>query len=46
LSHTAAANFNKVMCAVGYTDVKAFRTTFKKVAGLTPLEYKNKFSQP
>lgn len=36
---------NEVMYAVGYTDVKAFRTIFKKVAGITPLEYRNKFSQ-
>jgi transcriptional regulator GlxA family with amidase domain len=38
-------NVNEVMYAVGYTDVKAFRLIFKKVAGLTPLEYRSKFSQ-
>ena len=38
-------NVNEVMYAVGYTDVKAFRMIFKKVAGITPLEYRNKFSQ-
>jgi len=38
-------NINEVMYAVGYTDVKAFRTVFKKVAGLTPLEYRLKFAQ-
>jgi transcriptional regulator GlxA family with amidase domain len=38
-------NINEVMYTVGYTDVKAFRTIFKKVAGLTPLEYKSKFSR-
>ncbi len=38
-------NVNEVMYAVGYTDIKAFRTIFKKVAGITPLEYRNKFSQ-
>jgi transcriptional regulator GlxA family with amidase domain len=38
-------NINEIMYAVGYTDVKAFRTIFKKVAGLTPLDYKSKFSQ-
>jgi len=37
-------NINEVMYAVGYTDVKAFRTIFKKIAGITPLEYRNKFS--
>jgi len=36
-------NINEVMYAVGYTDVKAFRGIFKKVAGITPQEYKAKF---
>jgi transcriptional regulator GlxA family with amidase domain len=35
---------NEVMYDVGYADVKAFRTIFKKIAGLSPLEYKNKFN--
>ncbi|MEO8886260.1 MAG: helix-turn-helix domain-containing protein [Mucilaginibacter sp.] len=39
-------NINEVMYAVGYTDVKAFRMIFKKVAGITPLEYRLKFSRP
>lgn len=38
-------NVNEVMYTVGYTDVKAFRLIFKKVAGLTPLAYRNKFSR-
>jgi len=38
-------NISEVMYAVGYSDVKAFRTIFKKVAGITPLEYRGKFSQ-
>jgi YesN/AraC family two-component response regulator len=37
-------NVNEIMYAVGYTDIKAFRTIFKKVAGLTPLAYRSKFS--
>lgn len=37
-------NVNEVMYSVGYTDVKAFRTIFKKVTGLTPLEYREKFN--
>jgi transcriptional regulator GlxA family with amidase domain len=36
-------NINEVMFAVGYNDNKAFRTTFKKITGLSPLEYKHKF---
>ena len=36
-------NINEVMYSVGYTDVKAFRSIFKKVAGITPQEYKSRF---
>ncbi len=36
-------NINQVMFDVGYTDTKAFRTVFKKVTGLTPIEYRNKY---
>ena len=38
-------NINEVMFDVGYTDSKAFRTTFKKVTGLTPNEYRNKYNK-
>lgn len=38
-------NINEVMFDVGYTDTKAFRTVFKKVAGLTPVEYRNKYNR-
>lgn len=38
-------NINEVMYDVGYSDVKAFRTIFKKVAGITPWDYKNKFAK-
>lgn len=41
---TGSKNINEVMYSVGYIDVKAFRTIFKKVAGLTPTDYKAKFS--
>jgi transcriptional regulator GlxA family with amidase domain len=34
---------NEVMYAVGYNDNKAFRNTFKKITGLSPLEYRNRF---
>jgi transcriptional regulator GlxA family with amidase domain len=36
---------NEVMFDVGYTDSKAFRTIFKKVTGLTPVEYRNKYNK-
>lgn len=38
-------NMNEVMFDVGYTDTKAFRTVFKKVTGLTPTEYRNKYNK-
>ena len=36
---------NEVMYNVGYNDTKAFRDIFKKITGLTPVEYRNKFSK-
>lgn len=38
-------NINEVMCNVGYTDTKAFRDLFKKITGLTPIEYRNKYNK-
>jgi transcriptional regulator GlxA family with amidase domain len=38
-------NINEVMYVVGYTDNKAFRTTFKKVTGLSPIAYRSKYSK-
>jgi len=38
-------NINEVMYHVGYTDTKTFRTTFKKITGLTPVEYRNKYNK-
>lgn len=36
-------NVNEVMSKVGYSDPKAFRVTFKKITGLSPVEYRNKY---
>ena len=36
---------NKVMYDVGYTDVKAFRDVFKKNAGMSPVDYRNKYNK-
>ncbi|MET4141811.1 helix-turn-helix domain-containing protein [Pedobacter sp. UYP1] len=41
---TGSQNINEIMYSVGYIDAKAFRTIFKKVTGLSPTEYKSKFS--
>ena len=38
-------NISEVMFDVGYTDTKAFRTIFKKITGLTPVEYRNKYNK-
>ncbi|MEJ7588715.1 MAG: helix-turn-helix domain-containing protein [Ferruginibacter sp.] len=38
-------NINEVMYKVGYTDPKAFRNTFKKITGVSPIEYRNKFNR-
>jgi transcriptional regulator GlxA family with amidase domain len=38
-------NINEVMYKVGYTDSKAFRTTFKKITGLSPLQYRTKYNK-
>jgi transcriptional regulator GlxA family with amidase domain len=36
---------NEVMYEVGYIDIKAFRTVFKKITGLSPIEYRNKYNR-
>jgi transcriptional regulator GlxA family with amidase domain len=38
-------NVAEVMYDVGYTDTKAFRDLFKKITGLTPVEYRNKYNK-
>jgi transcriptional regulator GlxA family with amidase domain len=38
-------NVNEVMYSVGYSDSKAFRTTFKKITGLSPVNYRNKYNR-
>jgi transcriptional regulator GlxA family with amidase domain len=36
---------NEIMYSVGYTDINAFRGVFRKVTGMSPLDYKNRFSK-
>jgi transcriptional regulator GlxA family with amidase domain len=38
-------NVNEVMYSVGYSDSKAFRTMFKKITGLSPVNYRNKYNR-
>jgi YesN/AraC family two-component response regulator len=42
---TSRKNIAEVMYEVGYTDVKAFRSTFRKITGLSPVEYRNKYNK-
>ncbi|WP_118952871.1 GlxA family transcriptional regulator [Taibaiella helva] len=35
----------EIMLDVGYNDNKAFREVFKRITGLSPLEYRNKYSK-
>lgn len=42
---TNRMNVSEVMYEVGYLDIKAFRSVFRRITGLTPLEYKNKYSK-
>ncbi|MES2703392.1 MAG: helix-turn-helix domain-containing protein [Bacteroidota bacterium] len=41
---TTRKNVNEVMYEVGYSDVKAFREVFRKITGLSPLHYRNKYN--
>jgi AraC-like DNA-binding protein len=38
-------NVNEVMYKVGYTDTKAFRNTFKRITGLSPIQYRSKYNR-
>ncbi|NIG54160.1 GlxA family transcriptional regulator [Chitinophaga sp. Cy-1792] len=42
---TSRKNITEVMYDVGYADIKAFRTIFRKVTGLSPVEYRNKYNK-
>lgn len=42
---TGRMTVNEVMYDVGYNDIKAFRDVFKKITGLSPIDYKNKYNK-
>jgi len=42
---TTRDNVNEVMYNVGYTDPKAFRSTFKRITGLSPIQYRSKYNK-
>jgi transcriptional regulator GlxA family with amidase domain len=42
---TSRKTINEVMYEVGYSDVKAFREVFRKITGISPIEYKGKYNK-
>jgi len=42
---TSRKTINEVMYEVGYSDMKAFREVFRKITGISPLEYRNKYNK-
>ncbi|WP_236976017.1 GlxA family transcriptional regulator [Membranihabitans maritimus] len=42
---TTRKTINEVMYEVGYSDEKAFRQVFRKVTGLSPMEYKERYNK-
>lgn len=41
---TSRKTVNEIMYDVGYSDAKAFRQVFKKITGMSPLEYRNRYN--
>jgi transcriptional regulator GlxA family with amidase domain len=42
---TSRKTINEVMYEAGYSDVKAFREVFRKITGMSPLEYRGKYNK-
>jgi transcriptional regulator GlxA family with amidase domain len=42
---TSRKNISEVMFDVGYSDTKAFRGIFKRITGMTPFDYRNKYNK-
>jgi len=42
---TTRKTISEVMYDVGYADVKAFREVFRKITGMSPLEYRSKYNK-
>src|SRR5262245_12127358 len=42
---TSRKTINEVMYDVGYSDVKTFREVFRKITGMSPLEYRSRFNK-
>jgi transcriptional regulator GlxA family with amidase domain len=44
LLESKRVSFNEITWKVGYNDISSFHKVFKSVTGLTPIEYRSKFS--
>jgi transcriptional regulator GlxA family with amidase domain len=42
---TSRKTINEVMYDVGYSDIKAFREVFRKITGMSPLQYRGKYNK-
>jgi transcriptional regulator GlxA family with amidase domain len=42
---TSRKTVNEVMYDVGYNDSKAFREAFRRITGMSPLEYRNRYNK-
>lgn len=42
---TSRKTINEVMYDVGYSDVKAFREIFRRITGMSPVEYKGRYNK-
>ncbi len=42
---TSRKSVTEVMYDIGYSDTKAFRATFKKITGMTPVDYRKRYSK-
>lgn len=42
---TSRKSITEVMYDVGYSDTKAFRSTFKKITGMTPIDYRKRYNK-
>ena len=40
---TSRKNINEVMYETGYSDTKSFRTVFRKITGMSPMSYRNRY---
>jgi len=44
-SEASAKTLIEAIYEVGYSDMKAFREVFRKITGISPLEYRRKYNK-